>query len=789
MGSAKISAGLSGVATRENESALFIPYIRHVTPEVIALSTGALMTMVEIEGLSFETADTRDLNAHHSELNTLYRNIADERLALWSILLRRRTTDYPSGTFTSTFSRDLDAKYRARMIEEELFTNRLIVCVVHQPTGSAVGGLSKAKLAAAEIDADAIKRLTDATAILMAGLGCVRQLGIVERDGVHFSEASGVLHHILGGEQARVPLTMGTIGSAIYADRIVFGRETVEIRHENRSRFGAVLALKEYPARTRPTMLAELLTLRFELTVCQSFRFLAKATAGEIMTRKQNQMVSAGDKAGSQIAQLTDAVDDLESNRFCLGEHHFTATVFADTMSALKENVSLARSAITNGGSVVVREDLGLEAAWWAQLPGNFKYRPRSAAITSRNFAALSPFHGFPKGRKEGNAWGPAVALLKTASGGAYHFNFHDRDLGNTFVCGPSGSGKTVVLNFMLAQLEKHRPRMVFFDKDRGAELFVRAAGGTYFAFKRGRPTGCAPLKAFEASPAAEVFLAKWVEKLVGLTLTAQERNDVAFAVRSVMTRPADERSIGALRSFLTRSQSGSLRVADALVRWARGGPLDWVFDNECDALGLDARFVGYDMTEFYGDADDEVRVPLMAYLFHRVESLITGERLVIVIDEFWKALADPDMARLIQDKLKTIRKQNGMLLLATQSPRDALLSPLAHTIIEQCPTQIFMPNPRGDAADYVDGLKLTHREFELIAHDMSSNSRRFLIRQGQASVVAELNLTGFDAELAILSGRTEYIELMERVLREGGPDPDVWLPMFHQQRRLRVAA
>lgn len=112
-----------------------------------------------------------------------------------------------------------------------------------------------------------------------------------------------------------------------------------------------------------------------------------------------------------------------------------------------------------------------MEAAWWAQLPGNFSYRARSGAITSRNFAALSPFHSFPIGKLEGNVWGTAVALLKTQAGSPYYFNFHYGDLGNTFVCGPSGSGKTVIVNFLLAQLQKHNPTMVFFDKDQGAEI------------------------------------------------------------------------------------------------------------------------------------------------------------------------------------------------------------------------------------------------------------------------------------------------------------------------------
>ncbi len=74
----------------------------------------------------------------------------------------------------------------------------------------------------------------------------------------------------------------------------------------------------------------------------------------------------------------------------------------------------------------------------------------------------MSPFHSYPGGQKDDNEWGAAVALLKTASGSPYYFNFHYGDLGNAFICGPSGAGKTVLLNFMLSQLEKHDPHVIF---------------------------------------------------------------------------------------------------------------------------------------------------------------------------------------------------------------------------------------------------------------------------------------------------------------------------------------
>lgn len=787
---------IATLKSRELGPETFIPYLRHVDENTIALESRALMVIIALDGVSFETADVLDINALHRDLNTLHRNIADERLALWTHLIRRRDNSYPDGTFKAPFSAQLNEKYRERMVREDLFRNDLYLAIVWSPprdpaekAARLLSRLRRTRRAGIELDEEAIKQLRDKVIDITAGLKRFepRVLSLYEQDDLLFSEPSEVLHQLVGGRSEAVPLTEGRIASAIYSDRVIVGRETIEIRHEAASRFAGMLSFKEYPAATRPGMLDGVLTSPFELILSQSFSFVSKADARTIMGRKQNQMLSSGDKAASQIEELDDAMDDLESNRFVLGEHHLSLAVFAPTVKDLTDHLAKARASLTNGGAVVAREDLGLEAAWWAQLPGNFRYRARSGAITSRNFAALSPFHSYPVGQKDGNEWGAAVALLKTASGSPYYFNFHDSDLGNTFICGPSGAGKTVLLNFMLSQLEKHDPHVVFFDKDRGAELYVRAAGGVYHSLRNGKPTGCAPLKALELTPENKVFLANWVGKLVGSgtrELSVTELRDIAAAIDGLADLSAEQRTIGALRTFLDNTNPEG--IAARLRRWERGGPLGWVFDNPGENIGLEefgvgGNMAGYDMTDFLDN--EEIRTPLMAYLFHRVEQLIDGRRIIIVIDEFWKALQDEDFRDLAQNKLKTIRKQNGLMLFATQSPRDAINSPIAHTIIEQCPTQIFLPNSRGSHADYVDGFKLTEREYELIARELSVESRRFVLKQGHKSVVAELNLHGFDDELAILSGRTANVELADSIRAEVGDRLDDWLPVFQQRR------
>ncbi len=778
------------LAKRDVLGSRHIPYFRHIDGETTALAGGELLSIIELEGLPFEAVDMDDINAHDRGLNALWLNLADDAVMLWSLTIRRRVSEYPQGAFTSPFAQRLDDRYRERLNRTELYRNRLFLAVLRASDsgpgsnwlaslmGRMAGGGSVAS-AAGEVLLIKHKETVQGVASGLSRVGA-RVLGLVEHDGVMCSEIAAVLHWLVGGRMEYVPLTTGPVWSAVYQDRLVFGGDTVEIRHPERTRYAGVYGLKEYPSACSPTMMDELLTVPFEMTAVQSWRFVGKSTAREILKRRSNQLASANDGARKQVPLLAHALGELQDNKFTFGEHQASVTIFADSGKQLGDHMAAARNALMHGGAVVTREDMGLEAAWWAQLPGNAKYRCRRGYITSRNFSSLSAFHGYPKGRRDGNHWGPAVALLRTSSGAPFYFSWHVGELGNTFICGPSGSGKTVVLNFLLAQSLKHAPRIVVMDKDRGCELFVRAVGGTYFSLNVGTATGCAPLKALEINEKSLGWFCRWVESLAGGTLSPQERASVPIALKALAQVPRGERSLSGLLMYLDTTDAGGL--AARLGRWVRGEPNGWVFDGDVDNISLDAQVLGFDMTEVLDIP--EIRGPLMDYLFHRVEALLDGQRVLIAIDEFWKALEDEGFRAFVQDHLKTIRKKNGAIIFATQSPRDALRSPISHTIIEQCATQIYMPNGRADPVDYRQGMKLGPREFSLVSSVLTSDSRRFLIKQDQASVVVELNLSGFTEELDILSGRAASVLLLDELRAEVGDDPAHWLHLLHQQMR-----
>lgn len=780
-----------GVLARETEPR-DLPYARHVSDYVVALDTRALMICFKLDGASFETADVRDLNDWHAKLNNAWRNLADERLAIWHHLIRREERSYPEGQFKSQFARDLDGEYRRRVTATRLFTNDLYVTLVLHPgrdpaerAAAFANRLRSRGKAGVEVDEESIRTLEDKGRDLLQYLGRygVRPIGLYERNGLSFSEPMELLHLVLTGREQRMPLVRGHLGNALYASRLIFGREALEIREPGEEKFAGIFGIKEYPATTRPGLWDGLLKAPYPFVATQSFAFLSKASARAIMERKQNLLIRSNDRALSQVDGLDEAIDDLVSNRFVMGEHQLSLLVYGASTKDLADNMSAARATLADSGLVVAREDLALEAAFWSQFPGAFGKRTRPAAINSRNFAALAPFHTYPSGRPTGNHWGPAVALLRTSAKSPFYFNFHAGDVGHTFICGPSGSGKTVVQNFMLAQLEKFGAQQVFIDKDRGAEIFVRASGGVYLALKNGTPTGFAPFKALEFTPANLVFLSQLVRKLVtpsDRALTVNEERLIADGIAALQPMPPHQRSLLALRQLL--GQRDAEGIGARLEKWTRAGSLGWVLDNDADQVSLEARLLGFDMTDFLDNA--EVRTPIMMYLFHRLDELVDGRRLVVDIDEFWKALGDEGFRGLAQDGLKTYRKKNALMVFGTQSPADVLRSDISHTILEQCATKIFLPNPYGHAHDYVDGFALTHEEFRLIREELSPESRQFLVKQGHNSVVVELNLDGLEDELAVLSGRAETIELLDRVRAQHGDEPAVWGPVFHNERR-----
>ncbi|MBC7504551.1 MAG: VirB4 family type IV secretion/conjugal transfer ATPase, partial [Sandarakinorhabdus sp.] len=537
----------------------------------------------------------------------------------------------------------------------------------------------------------------------------------------------------------------------------------------------AMISIKDYPPATAPGLLDNLLRLPHEMVVTQSFGFVDRTAALGRMNLALRRMRATDDDALSLRQDLVQAKDNVAAGRSGFGEHHLSVQVRVPGLPALDRAVADVLSSFTDLGLIAVREDVAMEPIFWAQFPGNFKDIARRSLLSTGNFAAFASLHNFPTGRAHGNHWGDAITVLETTSGTPYHFNFHHGDLGNFTVIGPSGSGKTVVMTFLLAQASKLAPRTVYFDKDRGAEIFVRATGGRYEVLRPGQPTGFNPL-ALPDSPGNRRFLVEWVERLLtsDAPLDATDREIVAQAVDANFDQPPELRRLRWFRELLAganRPAAGDL--AHRLGAWTDSGERGWLFDNPVDSLDLAEASIGFDMTQILDDPTS--RTPVMMYLFHRVEERLDGTPTIIVVDEGWKALDDDVFVARIKDWEKTIRKRGGIVGFATQNARDAIDSKIGPAIIEQAATQIFMPNPKAQASDYRDGFGLSAHELDLV-RSLPDTSHCFLVKHGNDSVIARLDLTGLDRILAVLSGRESTVRILDTLRAQLGDDPADWL-------------
>ena len=770
------------LAARENRVGDRLPWSHHVDDLTVATRDGMLMQFIQVAGLPFETVDTDDLNYRHAIRETMLRGIANPHFAVYHHILRRPVSVVLPGTPRDPFCAEINDAWRARLAAKQMFVNELFLTVVRRPLQGRTGFLDNVAdlFRGRGRDGDDLVGLRDLyTAVdtvlrSLAAYGA-RRLSCYATSSGSCSEPLEFLSFLLNGELRPVLLPRADLSHALAQLRISFGVDTIDLKGPSAAsrRYAAMIGVKDYPSATAPGLLDNLLRLPHEMVVTQSFGFIDRTAALGRMNLALRRMRASDDDARSLHAELAQAKDNVAAGRSGFGEHHLSIQVRVPALADLDAATADVVSAFTDVGLIAVREDVAAEPVFWAQFPGNFKDIARRSLISTGNFAAFASLHNFPTGQATGNHWGDAITVLETTSGTPYHFNFHAGDLGNFTVIGPSGSGKTVVMTFLLAQASKLDPRTVYFDKDRGAEIFVRATGGTYSVLRPGHPSGFNPL-ALPDSPGNRRFLVAWVERLVGGPLDAAGRELIAAAVDANFEQPTSLRRLRYFRELLqgtARPAAGDL--AHRLGAWLGSGERAWLFDNEVDTLDIGARSIGFDMTQILDDAVS--RTPAMMYLFHCVEERLDGTPTIIVVDEGWKALDDEVFVARIKDWEKTIRKRGGIVGFATQNARDALDSTVGPAIIEQAATQIFMPNSKAQPFDYRDGFGLSEHEFDLI-RSLPDTSHCFLVKHGNDSVIARLDLTGLDRILTVLSGRESSVRRLDALRSQLGDNPANWL-------------
>lgn len=788
--------GFGRVAHNERPMATHIPYLRHVSDTVINLESGTLLSVIKLDGLFFQTEDQAELNMRSVVQNTMIRALGSSRFSLWSTVIRRQVETEMEGAFDDPFCDLLNRRYMELLRKKRMFTNELYLTIVRSGMRGALGTGETVKrlldrtggrLVQDEKLRESVTELEDLVGNITNELQKygARALGIAYRNGEPYSEPSEFFNTVLTcGVPRRMRLPRMGLRNYVGTSRLHFGKRTMQAQAaiDDENRFGAMLSVKEYPPFTGPGMLDGLLQVNHEFVLTQSFTIADKPIAIERISRLQRQ-IAASDEAGSSVeTDIDHALNSLMNQEAVFGFHHLTLLCLSRDLDGVSKAVSELGACLTDMNINWLREDVNLEAAFWAQLPGNHSYISRSAMLSSANFAGLSSMHNFATGQIDRTHWGLPITILETTSQTPYWFNFHRRDIGHFLVTGPTGSGKTVVLAFLLAQAFRisPAPKGVFFDKDRGAEIFIRAIGGDYEVLTPGTPTGFNPLQLDNTAPNRE-FLVRLLKAMLrpanGQTFRQEEEDTLERAIGRLCQEPVAQRTLANLAGLLVgRSRADANDLHSRLRPWIEGEKA-WLFNAPHDVLSFSGqRVFGFDMTNIIGNED--LRAPALMYIYHRLDELLTGDPVMFFMDEGWQLLADETFSNYIVDKMKTIRKLNGIVGFGTQSAADIARAKVSHTLIEQSATNIHFPNPRADEESYIRRFGLTVKEFNFI-RNTPPEKRTFLIKHGNDSVIARLDLSAMPDLVKVLSGRKETIEECEALRARYGDEPEHWLARF----------
>ena len=135
-----------------------------------------------------------------------------------------------------------------------------------------------------------------------------------------------------------------------------------------------------------------------------------------------------------------------------------------------------------------------------------------------------------------------------------------------------------------------------------------------------------------------------------------------------------------------------SIELKTALKPLTIDGAYGEIFDSDKDSLQLSS-WQTFEMEKLM--STPAIVGTTLMYIFHRIEQSLNGEPTLIILDECWVFFDNEQFAQKIREWLKVLRKANAAVVFATQSLTDIVESPIFSTILESCPSKIFLPNDK----------------------------------------------------------------------------------------------
>ena len=479
--------------------------------------------------------------------------------------------------------------------------------------------------------------------------------------------------------------------------------------------------------------------------------------------------------AQSMVQDAADAIAEINSGLVAEGYYTSVVVLMDEDRERLENSALTVQKSIERMGFAARVETINTMDAFMGSIPGHGVENVRRPLMNTMNLADLLPTSSI----WTGSATAPcplypplAPALMHCVTHGAtpFRLNLHVRDLGHTFMFGPTGSGKSTHLSMIAAQLRRYLGMTVFaFDK--GMSMYPLAAGiraatkgasGLHFtvASDDDKLAFC-PLQFLETK-ADRAWAMDWIETILhlnGLQTTAQQRNEIGYAVVTMAKEGSKT-----LSDFTNTVQDDVVR--ETLKQYTVDGNMGHLLDAEQDGLSL-SDFTVFEIEELM-NLGEKFALPVLLYLFRRIERALHGQPAVIILDEAWLMLGHEAFRAKIKEWLKVMRKANCLVLMATQSLSDAANSGILDVIVESTATKIFLPNPYArdeDTSALYRRMGLNSRQIEIISgavpkrqyYYVSENGRRLYDLALGPLALAFVGASDKDSVAAIKSLEKKY--------------------------------
>jgi type IV secretion system protein VirB4 len=771
-----------------------LPYGHFVDDGEIYLRGKGLMVRYEMHGMSVEGSSQQETEAQAQRLGRALSHFGINDM-LQCIFQRRPAIDYPERCFPSRAGCMIDQERRRQFAEQKYWRTDALLYATTQQESPVQSGL-KARFFSSQGGASYTnfdlwrqrfhQRLTafeDACGLRLMRL-----------------DSAGMFRHLILSVTGRdypaiVPTRTARLNEIISSERWYGGvAPWVGDLHMR------PVCIAAYPAETVPQMLAVLLRHPGQLTVSARFicqdphdtheqlqlerTFQVRSQLGSIMDIVAKVLNIPRRKTLNQDAELQiaeiDAAIAAAAAGMPFGWCTITAVVFDQNpeMAELRcRDIIKDLSAI---GIVARLEDANAPEAIMSSWPGDGGSNVRRPMITAGNFAELvlpvehwpgTPFIDSPFFERN-----TPVPLVCGGSGREpFYPPSHIGAVANQLMIGPTGAGKSAALGVLVAATTGlPDARIVWLDVDYSSFVLAHAMRAIYHELAADGSSPLCPLAHLD-DPDGIGWLFDWFRRLFlrwQIHLDEAQTTDLTESLE--LARSQGLRTLTLFASLLQQP-----RLREVLNNYTGNGKWGHIFDGEAVLRGLDrgAAVTVYEMRGLLA-LGERAAAPATELILHGVESGMGTAPTFIYVDEAWRMLSDTVSADWLYDAIRTFRKRNAGITLATQSLTEIANSSYRDLLLESCPGKIFLPNPEAKG-EYVREayLKLGLSENEIAIIASAQPRRQYYFDSSQGRRLFTLDLGPIALALCAATGHRDVAQARE-LLREHDPAQflDAWL-------------